>query len=542
MSISVFRAFRRAILSLFLAVTMAHAIPAAAQDCNNNGVPDAQDIDPADPDGNGEVSTDCDANAVPDECDIANCVGDDPVCSDCDGNGALDICQDDLFVSPPGEPHFPGPNPTHHARSVAIDNGYMAVYWRAAIAGPLDFVRVYQYIAEQWTPMEDIQYNDVASVLDGSRLLDMDNGRLVVRSPQSTVEIYQIANGNLTLTDEIEPPAGPYEFALSVAISGDRIVLGLPGNTPSIPGIANVYRHESGAWSPEQTLSHTGGSNLFGAAVDIDGDVLVVGDQTHNGFQGRASIFEFDGAQWSIADSFEGMFNSGIFGYAVSVSGDKVAVGAPSLGIITGSAFGNVYVYERQVSPLGWERIGLFQPAPSTAGPLPGLGVMLFGNRLLYGAPHVNAMHSSLRQSGAIIQEYDGENWTYIGTARSPETPISDYFGSAVAIDGGHVAVCDYRTQVAFSSVNTFVFHSDCDGNGVNDNCDVSNGRADLNANLIPDDCETLCDPDNASIDGFVAALLNTTQNVEALCLYDADQNGQLNGNDLQGVVEALLD
>jgi hypothetical protein len=83
------------------------------QDCNANGVPDDCDVDPADPDGNEEVSPDCNANGipdecdfrlppplgsldcnengVPDECDIADCEG-DPACGDCNGNGFPDGC------------------------------------------------------------------------------------------------------------------------------------------------------------------------------------------------------------------------------------------------------------------------------------------------------------------------------------------------------------------------------------------------------------------------------------------------------------------
>ncbi len=45
-----------------------------AQDCNNNGVPDVQDIDPADPDGNGEVSLDDNNDNIPDECQFKTVV------------------------------------------------------------------------------------------------------------------------------------------------------------------------------------------------------------------------------------------------------------------------------------------------------------------------------------------------------------------------------------------------------------------------------------------------------------------------------------
>jgi hypothetical protein len=79
-------------------------------DCNSNGVADSLDIDPADPDGNGMVSSDCDANGVPDECDpdcndndVPDTCDIDPsdpdgnglVSPDCNANGAPDECEPD---------------------------------------------------------------------------------------------------------------------------------------------------------------------------------------------------------------------------------------------------------------------------------------------------------------------------------------------------------------------------------------------------------------------------------------------------------------
>jgi hypothetical protein len=60
-------------------------------DCNANGIPDECDIDPTDPDGNGMVSADANGNGVPDECE------------DCNGNGVLD--EQDID---PGDPDGDG--------------------------------------------------------------------------------------------------------------------------------------------------------------------------------------------------------------------------------------------------------------------------------------------------------------------------------------------------------------------------------------------------------------------------------------------------
>ena len=79
-------------------------------DCNTNGVPDDQDVDPADPDGDGFVGADCNGNGIPDECEpdcnnngvVDDCDvdptdpdGDGFVSTDCDGNGIPDECESD---------------------------------------------------------------------------------------------------------------------------------------------------------------------------------------------------------------------------------------------------------------------------------------------------------------------------------------------------------------------------------------------------------------------------------------------------------------
>ena len=55
-------------------------------ECNANGVPDDCDIDPTDPDGNGQASLDCNANGIPDECDAAKTTSSEII--DATGDGA----------------------------------------------------------------------------------------------------------------------------------------------------------------------------------------------------------------------------------------------------------------------------------------------------------------------------------------------------------------------------------------------------------------------------------------------------------------------
>jgi hypothetical protein len=72
-------------------------------DCNNNFIPDECDIDPADPDGDGQVSNDLNTNTIPDECEPdcnENAIPDDKDISDgtstdINGNSVPDECETD---------------------------------------------------------------------------------------------------------------------------------------------------------------------------------------------------------------------------------------------------------------------------------------------------------------------------------------------------------------------------------------------------------------------------------------------------------------
>ena len=62
-----------------------------SDDCQPNGIPDECDIDPSDPDGNGQVSPDDNGNGIPDECEW--------VLGDLDGDEDVDLDDYALFAA-----------------------------------------------------------------------------------------------------------------------------------------------------------------------------------------------------------------------------------------------------------------------------------------------------------------------------------------------------------------------------------------------------------------------------------------------------------
>jgi FG-GAP repeat len=151
-------------------------------------------------------------------------------------------------------------------------------------------------------------------------------------------------------------------FGHSVAISGDTILIGAWAedssaigvngnqfdNTAVGAGAAYVFRRSGSTWVQEAYLkaSNTGSQDLFGYAVAIDQDTVVVGaaeeDSSANTVNGNgldnslsnagaAYVYERSANQWTFAAYLKppNPDSDDLFGASVGVSGDTIVVGAP---------------------------------------------------------------------------------------------------------------------------------------------------------------------------------------------------------------------
>ena len=162
-------------------------------------------------------------------------------------------------------------------------------------------------------------------------------------------------------------------FGASVAIAGDTIVVGAPGedsaatgsggdqlnNATLNAGAAYVFVRTGTTWTQQAYLkaSNPSEADTFGDQVAVDGDTIVVGawredsaatgiggDQLNNAAAnaGAAYVFVRTGTAWSqqaylkaantqqtVSDTPPSPFGFGdLFGSAVAVSGDRIVVGA----------------------------------------------------------------------------------------------------------------------------------------------------------------------------------------------------------------------
>ncbi len=287
------------------------------------------------------------------------------------------------------------------------------------------------------------------------------------------------------------------QFGVAMAISGDTAVVGSffedsdgigvnsgagSNDNTSNSGAAYVFRRSGATWIQEAYLkaSNSDADDLFGNAVAIDGDTIVVGapweDSNGTGVNssaqannssslaGAAYVFTRSGTTWS-QQAYLKASNTDAgdeFGYAVAVSGDTLAVGAnreDSSGVgINGGAqaddsepnAGAVYVFTR--SGTDWTQQAYVKASNTDQGDFFGVAVAVDEDTLLVGANNEdssgtgvnggsqgNNSHSSA--GAAYLFTRSGTTWSQEAYLKASNTDDGDFFGVRVALDGDAAVV-----------------------------------------------------------------------------------------------------
>jgi hypothetical protein len=128
-------------------------------------------------------------------------------------------------------------------------------------------------------------------------------------------------------------------FGISVAISGDTVIVGAEFDSPSNDeyesGSAYIFQRSNGDWTEVAKLRASNGNvfHRFGGAVSISGDTVIVGavgDDSYGNNSGAAYVFQESEGDWVETAKLTASDGAayGFFGGSVSISGDRVIVGA----------------------------------------------------------------------------------------------------------------------------------------------------------------------------------------------------------------------
>ncbi len=228
-------------------------------------------------------------------------------------------------------------------------------------------------------------------------------------------------------------------FGKAVSIYGERVVIGaaIDDDDPDVtPGAVYIFEKIGGTWTEVTKLTSSDGSynNGFGISVSVSGDYIIVGvpfDRDKGYSSGAVEIFEKINGTWTNVKKITASDGTAFenFGINVSISGDQAIIGADE-DKENGDNSGAAYIIERIGG--AWTQVAKLTTtvaAPYTAF---GCSVSIHGDRVIVGA--CGGMETTLIEGSAYIFEKIDGTWTQ--TLELNPSDKADYvkFGSAVSI------------------------------------------------------------------------------------------------------------
>ena len=304
-------------------------------------------------------------------------------------------------------------------RSVAVQGDTVAVGCSAAegaVPGQLGAIYVFERSGGAWTQQAKLVVPAGQPSPGLGISVDLDGGTLVAGANQDSdvaglagaAHVWVRSGGAWAYQAKLLAADGTVEahLGLSVAVAGDRVLAGAPGQGVPVyfAGAAYVFERIAGAWSQTARLvpADLAPEDNFGEAVALDGDRALVGaPRSVAGWTaaGAAYVFEHSSGGWTeearlIASD---AWDHHLFGSAVGLDGERLVVGSVGHRTPVINA-GAAYLFERSAG--SWTEVRrILQPPPLEDGNF-GRAVAISGPRVLVGEPldgevdvHAGAVH-----------------------------------------------------------------------------------------------------------------------------------------------------
>jgi hypothetical protein len=229
-------------------------------------------------------------------------------------------------------------------------------------------------------------------------------------------------------------------FGSAVAIDADTIVVGAPGDEDEAnqAGSAFVFVRSGGVWTQQAKLLAGDGEewDRFGESVDIDGDSVVVGcdadDETAD-TAGAAYVFVRSGVNWTLEQKLlagDGAADER-FGHDVAISGDTVVVGADAEDDVISNR-GAAYVYTRSLGV--WTEQQKLVASDAGDGDFFGSSVDIELDTVAVGSTGDDDVDNN---AGAVyVFTRSGSTWTEDQKLFGSDSDASAQMGTDVALSG----------------------------------------------------------------------------------------------------------
>ncbi|MFQ5423175.1 MAG: M12 family metallo-peptidase [Phycisphaerae bacterium] len=542
----------------------ADGIPDECEDCNGNGILDDAEIAAGAPDVNGNgipdsCESDCNGNGIPDDQDIANGTS-----LDAYGNGVPDECEPDCNGN--GTSDF-----TEIQANMSLDvdrNAVLDACQDCDADGTTDFVAlagahdlwiasglagepIREFYATSGVLTQTSTGGGAALVNEGQDLIIAPDGRVLVTSGADH-RVMQFDQAGIYLGDFVPSGAGGLSFPTGLAFSPQGTLLVCSRNTN------NVLAYDGTSGTPLGAFVAAGAGGLtapFGLTFGPNGNLFVT--------SGTSEVLEFDGQTGSFVRVFVGAATNGGLvepkGLTFKRDGNLLV-----------ASFGTNEVLEFHAgsgTPLGkWAQVGtatrLTQISPWGVRVGPNGNVFVVRTGDAFGTPGLggNNHHddaddmvfggAELHLTNAQIYEFDIRNGNFVrthigGNDHGLLFPTGFAFVGRWDLDCNLNLLpdsCDIASGLSADANADGVpdeCQIDCNGNGVQDRLDIIpfGTSRDCNGNGVPD----ACDPESRDVTLFVGLLLAAHPDPTLTCMHDRNDDGRVDGADIQSFVDILL-
>ena len=252
-------------------------------------------------------------------------------------------------------------------------------------------------------------------------------------------------------------------FGISVAVSGDTIVVGAVGDDDNGigSGSAYVFTRNGTVWTLQEKLTASDGvfDDEFGNSVAVDGDTIVVGadlDDDSGTNSGNAYVYTRTGTIWALQEKLTASdgASGNSFGFSVAVNGDTIVVGA-FLDDDNGSDSGSAYVFIRTGTI--WALQGKITASDGASFDLFGVSVDVDGDTIVVGADNDD---DNGRESGsAYVFTRTQTVWALQENLTASDGAAVDQFGSSVAVNGDMIVIgAIFDDDIGVDSGSAYVF------------------------------------------------------------------------------------
>lgn len=161
------------------------------------------------------------------------------------------------------------------------------------------------------------------------------DGDTVAATNFSGTAVYVFVRNGTTWSQQAKIEDNYFDGNASIALDGDRLMIGCPNVGSN--GTVYFYTRSGSTWSLEDVVAGGFAGERFGNAVDLDGDLAIVGADLYDSTAmdaGRAYVLARIASNWQITSSAlaetTDVDDFDFFGKAVAIDCDAALVGAPS--------------------------------------------------------------------------------------------------------------------------------------------------------------------------------------------------------------------